>query len=93
MYRGVDRFVRVGGGGILLSAYIQIFGYSPPKIQSTAILLVRMNWEGSSPYPPTPTSFVGVTEYPPKEDSIQTKSVYNCTTLNDLLQDSYSLHT
>ena len=28
-FRGVDKFVRVGGTGMLLSAYMQIFGYSP----------------------------------------------------------------
>jgi len=43
--RGVDKFVRVVGAGMLLSAYMQIhvFGYSPLKIQRTAILLDRAN--------------------------------------------------
>ena len=55
--RSVDKFVRAGGrgDGMLVSAYIQIFGYSPFKIQCTAILLDRMNlknWEEAAPLAP-----------------------------------------
>ena len=40
---------------MLLSAYIQIFGYSPLKVQCTAILLDRMNrknWGAEAPLAP-----------------------------------------
>jgi len=51
LYRGVDKFVRVGGLGCCC-VYMQIFS---PKIQCTAILLDKMNlknWGGFSPLAP-----------------------------------------
>lgn len=56
-HRGIDKLVRVGGAGMLFSAYMQIFGCSPLKIPRTAILLSRMNLKnggggGLQPYKP-----------------------------------------
>ena len=53
--QGRRQVCKSGGAGMLLSACIQIFGYSPLKIQCTAILLDRMNlknWGGFSPPSP-----------------------------------------
>ena len=60
VHRGVDKFVRVcvcvcvcvGGGGGLLSAHMQIFRFSPLKIQSTAILFDRMVLKTGGLLPP-----------------------------------------
>ena len=50
--QGRRQVCKSGGAGMLLSAYIQIFGYSPLKVQCTAILLDRMNrknWGAEAP--------------------------------------------
>ena len=57
---------------MLLSAYMQIFGYSTLKIQCTAILLDRMNLN-----PCVFTHFVGVHQLAVSKPSLVDSIVYN----------------
>jgi len=61
--RGVDMFARVGGLGYCC---VYICGYSPLKIQCTAIILDRMNGGASAPLaPPLSTPLLSKREHDP----------------------------